>query len=183
MRPLTAVNQIFRGPLHVHYGQAYLICDDKLGELSLDEAFRGQTNGLCGGAVAGQLFLLTGLHTGEVGFSLEVHDFDPGVDDTWQEIVEVSFQAPGSEDGEFALHEWGGEQICRVPLAPGATYRVRYCASGMDRGACADTHVRKDPVDFYHLIFWPGPSAADAVLKETSANAAYWHRFAQGLTL
>jgi hypothetical protein len=35
--------------------------------------------------------LITGLHTGQVGFTVDVLDAAPPLDDAWEEIVEVSF--------------------------------------------------------------------------------------------
>lgn len=55
-------------------------------------AFAGQGGvGLCGGGTDGTLFLLTGLHVGGVGFTAELHDGRPVLDETGEEIVEVSF--------------------------------------------------------------------------------------------
>jgi hypothetical protein len=90
------------GPAHVHYGQIYV----ESGLESPDdpfEGFGGQRNRLCGAAVPGFLCLLTGLHTGEVGFTVEVHEEPPLVDESWQEIVEASFHPIG----EAALVCWG----------------------------------------------------------------------------
>ena len=42
--------------------------------------FRGQANGLCGAAVPGLLFLITGLHTGHFGFMVDVCAPRPPVD-------------------------------------------------------------------------------------------------------
>ncbi|MEL6383455.1 MAG: hypothetical protein AAFQ89_13575 [Cyanobacteria bacterium J06626_18] len=109
----------------------------------------------------GFLYLVTGLHTVNVGFTLDVLDTPPPIDDVWEEIVEVSFNAG---IGKITLFDWcGGEAICDIPLSPG-TDRVRYCARGMGEGWELDTNI-KEPVDFYYLAFWPAPQAPDAVLK------------------
>ena len=65
------MTRVFKGTLAVHYGQAYL---QPLGdnEVDLEESFCGQANGLCGAASPHRLFLITGLHTGRVGFTLDV---------------------------------------------------------------------------------------------------------------
>ena len=170
--------RIFEGRLHVHYGQAYVEPYDSPG-IGLDDSFRGQSNGLCGAASPGSLFLITGLHTGYVGFTLDVLDAPPSIDKTWEEIVEVPFTAGTAK---VALFEWGGESICDVPLSPG-TYRVRYCARDMERGSEVDTYIEGKPVDFYYLAFWLAAPAPDTVVKQTSEVAAYWHNHAKSIKL
>jgi hypothetical protein len=46
---------------------------------------------------------------------------------------------------------------------------VQYTARGMDE---ADSGTE---MDVYGLWFWPAPAAPDAVIKQTSKSAAYWH--------
>jgi len=168
----------FDGPLWVHYGQAYVAVDEaEIDEL--DSCFRGQQNGICGAAVPGTLFLITGLHTGIVGFSLDVLPAEPELDDEWEDIVEVSFE---THEKDVVLEEWGGEGTHPFELAPG-TYRVRYCGRGMDQGSELDTTPDDDTiVDTYALVFWPAPMAPDRIVRQSSENAAYWHDHAQGLT-
>ncbi|MEV6281500.1 hypothetical protein [Kribbella sp. NPDC051770] len=93
----------------------------------------------------------------------------PPIDDTWEEIVEASYRP----NGEAALVGWGGEGYWPLALEE-IDYRVRYCAWGMDAGHQASPPMDDDPlVDRYLLQFWPAPPEADAVLKQTSAQAAY----------
>jgi hypothetical protein len=167
---------IFSGRLHVHYGQAYVQSSGN-SNFEFEDAFRGQNNGLCGATSPGMLFLLTGLHTGDVSFALHLLDAPPPLDPTWEEIVEVSF-TPSSD--KVILSQWGGEPVCDIPLAK-ASYRVRYCARYMERGKELDTNVEGEPVDFYALTFWRADPAPDAVIKQTSQVAAYWHHWVQTL--
>lgn len=141
--------RIFDGRLQVYYGQAYIESSESNG-VGLEDTFRGQTNGLCGSASLGTLFLLTGLHTGDVGFTLDVLDNPPPLDDSWEEIVEVSF-TPSTE--KVILLEWGGTYVCDIPPISQKTYRVRYCARNMDLGKEIDTYVEGEPIDFYSLTF------------------------------
>lgn len=168
---------LFDGEPHVHYGQIYL---DSRGEANplLDEAFAGQVNGLCGAAVPGALFMVTGLHTGQVGFRVERHDEPPGLEGGWEEIVEASFSPASSVT---SLVEWAGE--AHWPLALGdASLRVRYCARGMDAARALDTALEGEPApDRYLLQLWPAPPAPDRVVRQTSEVAAYWHDFARHL--
>ncbi len=56
-------------------------------------------------------------------------------------------------------------------------YRVRYYAKGMDAARELDTTGDDGrPVDSYKLVFWPALPAPDEVVKQTSNDAAYWHR-------
>jgi hypothetical protein len=155
---------LMTGPVWVSYSQIYV--ESGPDDIDPDESFAGQQNGLCGAAKAGSLFLTTGLHTGEVGFAVELHDDEPPLDDTWEEIVEASYRPLG----DVTLMTWAGDGGSWGLDLEEINYRVRYCGSGMDpahQGA---------PVDRYLLQFWPAPPATDRIVKQTSAQAAYWHR-------
>ncbi|MEV7416526.1 hypothetical protein [Streptomyces sp. NPDC089919] len=150
--------------------------DDEVPEMA--EAFAGQSGGLCGAAVPGALWLITGLHTGHVGFVVEVHDEEPPLDTEWEDVVEVSFR-PVSE--RTSLVEWSGEDVGDLDLAQ-TDYRVRYCAQRMDEGGQLDTRMAEEPeVDRYLLQFWPAPPRADLVVRQTAQDAAYWHAYARDL--
>ncbi|GAB3156758.1 hypothetical protein GCM10027290_55270 [Micromonospora sonneratiae] len=169
---------LFSGERHVHYSQIYVKSGATPGEGGLRAAFAGQTNGICGAAVPGSLFLITGLHTGRVGFTIELHDETPPLDDAWEEIVEVSFMP---ETSEVILIEWGGAAYELLALEQ-VEYRVRYCGTGRDEARKRDTRIDGEPqLDRYLLQFWPSPARPDQVVRQTSANAAYWHRHARGL--
>lgn len=168
---------LFDGEPNVHYAQIYL---DSRGEAAplLDKAFAGQANGLCGATVPGALFMITGLHTGQVHFRVERHDEPPGLDESWGEIVEASFSPASSVT---SLVEWAGE--AHWPFALGeASLRARYCARRMDAGRALDTALEGELApDRYLLQLWPAPPAPDLVVKQTSEIAAYWHDFARRL--
>src|SRR4051812_28432951 len=68
---------LMSGPVWVSYAQIYV---ESSGDFSsMEECFAGQRNGLCGAAVAGRLFLLTGLHSGQVAFAVELYDDEPAI--------------------------------------------------------------------------------------------------------
>src|SRR5262245_56230147 len=118
----------------------------------LEECFANQHNGLCGAAIPGTLLLITGLHTGTVGFTVELHEGEPAIDEVWQEVSVASFR-PASL--LVALLQWAGEASWVLDLAP-IDYRVRYCAFGMDEARAADTRLGDEPqLDRYLLQFWP----------------------------
>jgi hypothetical protein len=163
---------LYEGRFWVHYGQAYVISGGwELPDMT--DAFRGQVNGLCGAADPGRLFLVTGLHTGDVNFRVELLEKEPLLDEAWEEAVEVSFSP--AEDN-VALAQWAGQAT--FPLAiPTQDYRVRYCARGMQTAREADTILQgANPLDSYVLTFWPAAAAPDRILRQTSGVAAYWHR-------
>ncbi len=158
------------GPAWVAYAQIYVESSEDFADLH--ECFAGQHNGLCGAAVPGKLFLITGLHTGKVGFTVELHDKMPSVEHSAEEVVEASYRPIGS----VSLNGWGGEGRWALDLDE-VDYRVRYSGWGMDAGHQAGPPMDGEPlVDRYLLQFWPAPPAPDRVVKQTSAQAAYWHR-------
>jgi len=130
--------------------------------------------------VPGFLFLVTGLHYGPVGFTVELHDEEPPLDDVWEDVVEVSFR-PDSDP--VAVVEWGGEAA--VSMALGASdFRVRYSGRGMDAAREENSRFPGDPeLDHYLLQFWPAPPSADLVVRQSSAIAAYWHSSARAMAL
>jgi hypothetical protein len=172
------VRRPVEGEVHVHYGQIYVETDPDHFGPGLSEAFAGQSVGLCGAATPGALWLNTGLHTGDVGFTVEVHEQAPPLDPAWEDVVEVPFR-PVSADS--ALVEWGGGASWQLGLEE-TDYRVRYCARGMDQASERDVRLDGEPpLDCYLLQFWPAPPEPDRVLKQTSQAAAYWHRYAREL--
>lgn len=90
----------------------------------------------------------------------------------------MSFRPTGEP---VLLVQWAGEASWPLEMMP-IDLRARYCGWGMDQARQADTILAGEPeLDRYLLQFWPASPAPDQVLKQTSANAAYWHRYAQEL--
>ncbi|WP_225797396.1 hypothetical protein [Streptomyces aculeolatus] len=169
---------VYSGELHVSYMQFYVDSRREFGEEPWDSR-AGQRNGLCGAAVPGFLFCTTGLHTGRVGLTVEVHEDAPPVAECWEEVVEVSFRPTSSRT---SVVPWGDGELCAAEL-PETDHRVRYCARGMDVEWDAESAVLDGgpPVDHYLLQFWPAPPAPELIVRETSRQAAYWHGVARGL--
>jgi hypothetical protein len=113
-----AVRTVLSEDVSVHYGQFYVHSNDDWPDL--EECFYGQRNGLCGGAVPGHLFLITGSHTGLVGLTVEMHEQPPVVDEAWEDVVEVSFRP----QGHAHIAGWGGDWTSTLDLAE-IDYRVR----------------------------------------------------------
>ena len=109
------------------------------------------------------------------GLRVELHDSEPELSDDLEDVVEVSFGA--SAEGT-SVYPWADAGV-RLELPPG-TYRVRYCATGMDpddNDAETDEVDGGPPLDNYLMQFWPdeGPRP-DRILRTTSSRAAYWHQ-------
>lgn len=170
------MTELFAGNIEVQYGQAYLELDGSF-DGAMDTCFLGQMNGLCGAQMPAIMFLMTGLHTGIVGITIHLFDADPGIDESWEEVVEVSFQAP---KGAITLMEWAADQGARMAV-PAGSYRARYQGRAMQTANELDTNDNDTPVDTYRLDLWPAPPAPDRVVKQTSTVAAYWHDWASKL--
>ena len=158
----------------VTYGSASVFsgegADDA--EYDPDAPWADESNGLCGAAVKGCLALITGTHTGWLPFRVELHTGAPAVEDSWEEVVEVSF-TPQSD--EVHLAGLDGD-VFELDL-PRGDYRVRYCVRGMGRADSTD-----EAPDPHLLQFWPAPAAPGRIVKLTSERAAYWHRARRTLT-
>ena len=173
----VTVSIVFDQEIHVHYGQFYVESRSDA-FFDLNESLGGQANGLCGAAVPGLLFLITGLHTGHTRVTIEVLDASAPIRDEWEEVVEAPFRPATAK---VALVEWAYEASWPLPLAP-IDYRIRYNATGMDRSRERDTLLAGEPLlDRYLLQLWPALPAPDAVIRETSQCAAYWHAHARTL--
>lgn len=167
---------LFEGEIHVHYGFIFLSTDDDQPDLM--ETRRGQRNGLCGAAVAGVLSLVTGTHTGPVRLRVEWSATEPPLDASWDDIVEASFTPLSTEASLSAF-----DDFYRLRLDGVDTLRARYCADGMDEAREQDTVPDGAPptTERYLLQLWPAEPGPDAVLRETSGFAGYWHAAARAL--
>lgn len=155
--------------LHVHYGFVWLTSSDVFPD-DLIGARAGQRNGICGAAYPGVLSLLTGLHTGTVPFRVELWDREPPLDDSWEDVAEVDFEP---QDTELGLSTFDSGETIVLPSM--GNYRVRYCAVGTDDAHEQDTRLEGDEItDRYLLALWPAAPAPERVIRQTSAQAAYW---------
>lgn len=125
--------------------------------------------------------MVTALHTGHIGFRIEVWDDEPTIEDVWDEVVEVSYTA-GPDTCTLAAFEWQ-QELHACELVPDRGYRVRFSGRNVEEAQRADSIGHEDPpIDQYLLQFWPdGVPRDDAVVRETTDWARYWHRVAQGI--
>ena len=177
-----SMKTLYSGNLGIYYGQFYFdIADEDEDEdeekedeeyIDLDLAFKNHENGICGSAQAGKLFFVVGIQDGTISIAVELHQSKPPVDDSFDEIVEVSFQRGNTP---VSLCEWGNEGTHKLDLPPGS-YRVRYYIDGMDKDYENDEDGDAPIPDQRHLIqIWSCVPEQDKIIKHTSETAAYWH--------
>jgi hypothetical protein len=164
---IMLVDVLLDTTIYVHYGFLRLGAAET-DPTDLEDAFRGHVNGLCGGAVPGQLNMRTGTHTGHIPVRIELHTDEPALDDSWQDVVETSFSTEADELWLTAFDSAEGP----VDLPPG-WYQVRYCAADMERADEETPDGR--PADRYLWQFWPA-NGVDRIVRQGGGNAAYWHR-------
>ncbi|MDQ1075477.1 MULTISPECIES: hypothetical protein [Microbacterium] len=157
----------------VSYGSASVVTDESVDRSDLGAPWADESNGLCGAGIPGLLELQVGTHTGWVPFRIELHESEPSLASHWEEAVEVSFTTTHDEAYLLGLMD---DKEYRFPL-PAGDYRVRYCARGFD-----EAHRGEEGEDSYLLQFWPQPPCAARILRQTSSEAAYWHRARRTLT-
>ncbi len=112
--------RVFDGTVNVSFHQCFLVTDSGLGSEGSDptDYYLGQTNGLCGASISGLLYFMTGLHSGLVGFTVDVLEINPPLDESWEEIVEVSFV---QKDAEASLMHSTVLKLARSRLPQGFT--------------------------------------------------------------
>ncbi|WP_436527916.1 hypothetical protein [Actinoplanes sp. HUAS TT8] len=123
-----------------------------------DAPWRGQINGLLGAADPEVLRIRTRLHTANVPVRVELHTDAPEPGDEWTEIVEAGF-ATWVDD----LWLSGFDQSAGPLDLPPGYYRVRYSSRGDG-----------ETEEWLLLQFWPADD--DRVVRQTTGDAAYWHR-------
>ena len=138
--------RVFDGKVNVSFHQCSLETDSGVGRESglLDAYYAGQTNGLCGAVIPGWLIFMTGLHSGWVGFTIDVLEAEPPVDESRDDVVEVSFI---QEDAEASLVHFYGPAAGTFSFTPG-TYRARYSARNVDQACEMDIHTGDHPSIF-----------------------------------
>ncbi|WP_020016975.1 hypothetical protein [Promicromonospora sukumoe] len=161
---------LFDGQLWVHYAYFDVVPSGEFVE-DLIAARRGQRNGLLGAQEPHRLGGITGLHTGEVAFRVEWTETEPSIGSEWEDVVEASIDI---RDGDYALDSFDHSHPLNIPRS--GWHRARYNLRAMDAGRDMDTPGENQTApDSYLLQFWPAPPSPDAILKQTSRNAAYWH--------
>lgn len=169
-----AVQPIFDGTLFVHYGFVWLSSHAEGDGPDIEATRGGQVNGLLGAAEPGILSLVTATHTGDVRIRVESHVTEPVAGDSWDDVVEASFEARGAEMWMSTFDDGAGFEL----PAPGS-YRVRLSCAGWDAAQSPTLDDDAAPPDHYLLQFWPAPPAADMIVRSRSEGAQYWHGVAR----
>lgn len=166
---------LFDGRLPVSYAFGFVQPASALFE-DLVECRGGQVNGLCGAARAGVLSLIFGTHTGDVPLRIELRPAAPDLEDDWEDVVEVSFVVDGLDPLTLAAFE----TFLDLAQPPAGTYRVRFCARGIDEAHDLSLPDDEQPPDRYLLQLWPHqPWEPDVIVRQHAAHAAYWHGVAR----
>jgi len=154
------------------YGQFDLVWSEGFGfDGDFDRCFAGQVNGLVGAASGDGLYVNLARRSGGSPVRIVLLENAPDRDEElWEDVVEVSISIPPGERPGWCT--WAGESGGALDL-PGGDYRVRASARGRDAGH--DGEFADGAVDFYLLEFWPAAGQPDAIIRTSSANAAYWH--------
>lgn len=167
---------VFSGLVRLHYGQLYAVSSG-CADVTIEEAFKGQSNGLCGAAVQGALLLMCGSHSATVDLAVTVHDAEPALEAGWEEVVEAPFRFL-SDPPE--LQDWEGSRICQLPIT-GPGFMVRWAARNFGEADDRDPASQEDVAEAYSLSSWPSAEARERVLLVTSEKAEYWHQHARTL--
>ena len=140
---------------------------------NVDAAFRGQTNGLLGAAVPGELALDVALRSGYFGMRVETLEVAPPASAEWEDVVEVSF-APRNPYVVFLNYDTDALLEMTLAVQP---YRVRLSARNMDAAASQQLVIDEDEplIDHYCMSFWPAPRGPDEILRRSSQIAASKH--------
>ncbi|WP_328502190.1 hypothetical protein OG828_23060 [Streptomyces sp. NBC_00457] len=113
--------------------------------------------------------MTTGIHTGHVQVTAELHAQRPDVAAGWEEIAEISGNSPS---GEVLVTHWMDDPADLPSLAsqgPGP-YRLRVHARGRD-GAVDQTPL-DDVVESYLIQSWPAAHQDALLVKATDAYGA-----------
>lgn len=154
------------------YGQFDLVWADDYGfDGDFDRFFAGQLNGLVGASSGEGLYMNLARRSGGSPVRIVLLDDSPALDESWEDVVEVSVSVPAGSDPSWTA--WAEMQGGPLDLPPG-DYRVRVSAKGRDAGR--EGEFADGPVDRYLVELWPAPAAPDAIIRAASTDADYWHR-------
>lgn len=127
------------------------------------DAFKGQVNGLVGGAEKGALVIIPPRAHGTLDLQVQLLGHAPEDPGWCQDEVEVSHLFGAGVE----MNNLDGS----IPLGiPEGVYRVRYCASDQDLAAATPRQTSKLPGQ-YLLQLWPAGASGDVVIKQDSTFA------------
>ncbi|EMF52728.1 hypothetical protein GTY82_32185 [Streptomyces sp. SID5476] len=126
-------------------------------------------NGLVS-AIDGAIEVSTGIHTGDVHVSVELHAVKPEPAAEWEEIAEISWQSPSGEALVAPLMDDPVDLPSLASRGPGH-YRLRVHARGRD--TAVDQTVVDEVVESYLLQSWPAAHQEALLVRATDAYGAH----------
>lgn len=151
------------------YGQFSLEWGENMWDGDVERFFAGQQNGWVAAAVPDVAHVVLARRSGGSSVRIELSTDEPPLDDSWEDIVEVSIVIP--EGAGVRWTTWGGMDGASIEI-PGGSYRLRANARGRDAGRAGE--FKPEVIDFYLLQLWPAPSALDSIVRVGSDNAMHW---------
>ncbi|MFF0205930.1 hypothetical protein [Streptomyces sp. NPDC005017] len=134
-------------------------------EGAVSDDLRPTHNGLVS-AVAGNIEVLTGIHSGNVDVTIELHPQQPDPAAGWEEIAEISCHSPSGEMLVTPLMDDPADLPSLAHQGPG-TYRLRLHATGRDRNT--DGTSVHGVVESYLIQSWPATHQDALLIKATDA--------------
>lgn len=126
-------------------------------------------NGLVA-AAAGAIEVSTGIHTGDVRVTVELHAAKPEPAADWEEIAEISWRSPSGEALVAPLMDDPVDLPSLASRGPGH-YRLRVHARGRD--TAVDQTVVDEVVESYLLQSWPAAHQEALLVRATDAYGAH----------
>ncbi|WP_437074897.1 hypothetical protein [Streptomyces sp. enrichment culture] len=134
-------------------------------EGALSDDVHRTDNGLVS-ALGGNIEVLTGIHTGNVEVTVELHTQRPDPVGDWEEIAEISCHSPSGEMLVTPLMDDPADLPSLAFQGPGS-YRLRVHATG--RGLAIDGSSVRGVVEAYLIQSWPAAHQDALLLKATDA--------------
>ncbi len=175
---MTASNfeTLFSGNIDIYFSQFSIESEEPDDSVRLPDVHAGQVNGLCGAAQPERLFFTARPKDAAIELQIQLWPCEPPIDSTYGDIVEVPFTR-GVEP--VLLCQWAHEEVFPLTLPPGE-YRVRYSIDGLDKDYPEDCdkegYEKPIPGQRYLVQFWAHPNEGDSIIKQTTEEAAYWHK-------
>jgi len=173
-------SKIYSGNIFTNYSEFTIECDDPDDSQLENGGYSNQENGLVGCSATGRLFFTAEPKDSFIKLEIELHEHEPCIDNTFDEIIEVFFLK--SKEDVF-LCEWAHEETHLLEI-PAGQYKVRYNIKGFDLDYDYDNMEEPQddeplppyPGQSYLIQLWPSSAhEADKIIKQTSNLAAYWH--------
>ncbi|MEV5432702.1 hypothetical protein [Streptomyces sp. NPDC052701] len=120
-------------------------------------------------ADGGAIEVTTGIHTGDVQVTVELHLQRPDLARGWEEIAEISCHSPSGEVLVTSFMDDPADLPSLASQGPGS-YRLRVHACGRDRAV--DQTTVAEVVESYLIQSWPAAHQDALLLKATDVYGA-----------